>query len=471
MSSGRLFLAAAVSLFACAALSPSLRGQESAQGDTEGKHIFLGVVNANSVYVRSRSSEDAYATRMLKRGDEVTVVGIKGNWLKIVPPPGSFAYVPKSFVILRNDGTVGRMSKDWIARVGSSLNELAVEPMAQLHEGEDVQIIGQHAEYFEITPPKDSYLWINKQFVDPKATVTPEAVAGATTRPSDDTTPPPAPERSRQDTVAQGNTETPPTTRPSDAVAEAAPAQPPTTQPAKVDVAAEFDRLEKQFTDAGTKSIVQQPLPELLSGYQKLMENDDLPVSMRRMAEIRVATLQVRNDAREKFLSVQADQKKMAEKQQSLLAERQEIEDRIKQNDLQVFAAVGTLRTSSLQVGQGTLYRLTDPATGRTVAYIRTNDSKYGQFLGEFIGVRGTVSTDPQLKAMVENPTDAQPVDPAKVNVSIAAQFVPPSLVKFSQAPTATPPVPARPSDAQVSGPTTQPANAGTARTDPGEPQ
>src|SRR5579864_2651965 len=99
MASGRLFLAATLSLSAIAAVPSFVFAQESAQTETEGKHTFIGKVNANAVYVRSRPSEDGYPTMKLSKDAEVTVVGMKANWLKIVPPDGSFAYVPKSFII------------------------------------------------------------------------------------------------------------------------------------------------------------------------------------------------------------------------------------------------------------------------------------------------------------------------------------------------------------------------------------
>jgi uncharacterized protein YgiM (DUF1202 family) len=444
MVSGRLFLSATLSLAACSAIPPVLCAQDAAQGELTGKKI-QGVVNANAVYVRSRASEDAYPTMMLKKGDEVTVVGAKSTWLKIVPPDKSFAYVPKSYVNMHGDGTVGTMQREWIARVGSSLNELAAEPMATVHQGEEVQIIGQHNEYFEIKPPKDSYLWVAKQFVDPK----PETLVDNTPKETeksktDDAAPPTS--TTPDPKIAEKNTDTGPTTKPTPQVADATggneDATPPATQPARFDAIAEYDALEKEFTETAKKPILEQPLPDLIARYQKVIAADDLPSSMRQIAQIRVASLQARNDAREKFLAVQNDEKKMAEKQKSLVAERQEIEDRIKQNNLEIFVAVGTLRTSSLQIGQSTLYRLTDPATGRTVAYIRTNDpNKYGGMLGQFIGVRGPVTNDAQLKTIIENPSEAKPVDPDKVNRSIAAQFVPPSLVKFAATPTgATPP-------------------------------
>jgi uncharacterized protein YgiM (DUF1202 family) len=454
MASGRLLIAATLSLATSAAVPTALfaqgaSAQEAAQTGEAGAH--QGRVTANGVYVRSRASEDAYPTMKLKKDQIVTVVGVKGVWLKIVPPPGSFAYVPKSFVILRGDGTVGRMSREWIARVGSSENELAAEPMATLHEGEDVTVIGQHNEYFEIKPPKDSYVWVNKQFVEPIATPAPDTKVAAK---DNGTTPPQTGEKTASNdggantvTPAKGNATAKtdsagPATRPSEKVADAgattgtaagatAEAEPPATRPA-YDALAEFDKLEQQYAEANKKPILEQPLGELLNGYKKVTESDELPSSMRQIAQIRIASLQVRNDAREKFLAVQSEEKKMAAKQQSLLAERTEIEDRIKQNNLEIFTAVGTLRTSSLQVGNTMLYRLTDPSTGRTVAYVRTNDPKYGSFLGQFIGVRGTIANDSQLKSVIENPSDARVVDQSKVNKSIVAQLVPPSLIKLN---------------------------------------
>jgi hypothetical protein len=109
--------------------------------------------------------------------------------------------------------------------------------------------------------------------------------------------------------------------------------------------------------------------------------------------------------------------------------EQQEIEDRIKKNDVEFYTAVGTLRTSSLQAGPQTLWRLTDPASGRTVIYIRSDDSKLTQYIGQFIGVRGDVSTDSQLSLRIITPTVFENVNPAKVGSSVASQIVPPSLL------------------------------------------
>jgi hypothetical protein len=49
--------------------------------------------------------------------------------------------------------------------------------------------------------------------------------------------------------------------------------------------------------------------------------------------------------------------------------------------------------------------------------------------MGQFVGVKGDATTDPQLSLKVITPTTIAAVDPAKVNSSIAADIIPPSLL------------------------------------------
>jgi SH3-like domain-containing protein len=455
MARGRFFLIAILVVSVCGGVPAALLAEDSSQTDGDSRHVFQGQINANSVYVRSRASEDAYPTMKLSRGMKITVIGIKGQWLKIEPPEGSFAYVPKSFVIMRGDGTVGRMNREWMAKAGSDLNDLAAQPIATVHEGEDVTIIGQHNEYFKIKPPKESYLWINKQFVDPVREVVRAAPPVPQPQVKEEPAVPAAPKAivpQTNDEVARGTANPRPG---SPSAGTATPPMPPTatpdtgetvaavpaTQPAEPPSAfAEFDRLEQEFNAAAVTPIDQQPIPELKAGYEKLTASDELPSSVRATIEIRVAQLKVRDAARNKYLAVLQEEKQSAERRKALLAEQQEIQERIKKNDIQVFAAVGTLRPSSLQIGQnGILYRLTDPATGRTVIYVRSNDQKMGTMLGQFIGVRGTIRDDVQLKSVIENPAECLPVEQSKVNQSIAAQVVPPSLTHAVPAATIAP--------------------------------
>src|SRR5437016_3142722 len=107
---------------------------------------FEGRVIGNSVYIRSGPSENDYPTLKLNDGQTVTVVGIKFEWLKIVPPEGSFCYVAKAYVEKRGDGSVGRVNTQLNVRVGSALNAMKTKISAKLDPGADVAIIGDQDE-------------------------------------------------------------------------------------------------------------------------------------------------------------------------------------------------------------------------------------------------------------------------------------------------------------------------------------
>jgi SH3-like domain-containing protein len=438
MAARRLVLRVALTAFPltlAASISPRIAHADDAVPDSSAgsevenaKRSFIGQINASSVLVRSGPRDDAYQTTKLDKGTEVTVIGIKFDWLKIVPPPGSFAYVPKVYVERHGDGSVGRATREITARVGSDLTPVKIAAMAKVEEGDEVQIIGEADEYFKIKPPAGSALWVNKQFVDPVRPV-PDAnsTAPQLAQQNPATGTPAAP-------ATADNTQAPATTQPGGAQASAAAA--PATQPA-ADAAAkasdQFDKLEGDYSAATDKPITDQPVAELQTGYEGLLKNDALPDSMRRIAEVRVATLKMRNEAKQEYLAFKENQDKSAERRKALGAEQEEIESRLKQSSVTLYAAVGTLRTSSIQHAGTTLYRITDPETGRTVAYIRTRDTAPMALLGQFVGVKGAITTDDSVNMkMIENPTLVEAVDQAKVNGSVAAQILPPSLLPRS---------------------------------------
>ena len=67
----------------------------------------------------------------LNTGAKVTVVGERFEWLKVVPPEGSFCYIAKAFVDRNGDtGTVNR--PDVNVRAGSSLNAMKTTVQAKL---------------------------------------------------------------------------------------------------------------------------------------------------------------------------------------------------------------------------------------------------------------------------------------------------------------------------------------------------
>jgi hypothetical protein len=207
-----------------------------------------------------------------------------------------------------------------------------------------------------------------------------------------------------------------------------APPPSPATQPSS-EAELEFDRLEAQYAECSLKPLDEQPVSQLLEGYQKLANSDKLPESLRRIAEFKADVLKARLEVQQQFAETRQHMDAMKQKQMALNAEREELEQRVKDADFKFYTAVGTLRPSSLQVGSETLFRLTDPANGRTIVYVRSNDTKFAAMIGQFIGVKGDVQTDQQMNLRIISPTAFELVNPAKVGQTVAAQIVPSSLL------------------------------------------
>lgn len=442
MSAGRLILSCVLSLTTLSVLTPAILAQDVAQPEVENsKYQFAGEINANSVYVRSGPGEGYYPTIKLDKGAAITVVGIKFEWLKILPPEGSFSYVAKAYVERTGDGSIGNVTKsDVNVRAGSSLNAMKGSLQTKLNQNDRVVILGEQDEYFKIQPPAGAYLYVNKDFVTPVKAIANNGAAGPTdsAQPQANTPPAGGDSAPAANTGTAVVTETPaPSTQPTDGTQAAA----PTTQDSAGQQAqTQFEQLEVRFAEAEKLPLDQQPVKELLAGYEPLANGNLLPESMRRIAAYRVAVLKVRAESQEQLLALKKQQEEFEKKQQASRSERDELQQRIDNSKVKVYAAVGEVRSSSLQQGTEVLYRLTDPANGRTVVYLRSNDPKMTNWIGQFVGVKGDIQNDSQLGLNVITPTAIEPVDPSQVNDSVAAQILPPSLMPKAPSADATNP-------------------------------
>ena len=219
---------------------------------------------------------------------------------------------------------------------------------------------------------------------------------------------------------------------------EAAAPAPAATQPAvaqgpsqaQIDAAQmEFNALETDFGATAKQPLDQQPAAELQAKYAAVVRNDALPDAMKRTADFRLAVLKVRIDAQHRLEQVRKAEADAAAKTLVLKAEKEELQQRLEANKVDVYSAVGTLQPSSLQFGAETLFRLTDPANGRTVVYLRGNSADAMKLMGRFVGVRGDAVTDDRLSLRVIPFTEIAPVEVAQVNNKVSANIVPPSLV------------------------------------------
>jgi hypothetical protein len=466
----RVLIAAA----AFAAVPASLPAQESASEAPapapevpNAKFNVFGEVTGNNVYVRSGPSDSYYPTTKLNKGARVKVVGEKFNYLKIEPPPGSFSYVGKAYVERRGDGGIGRVTTAANVRTGSDLNSMKTTVQTKLETGTDVKILGEQEEYYKIEPPPGAYLYVGKDFVAPKEPIDQGIAATGgqdqgrpqgteTTAQKTDTAPDPSGAGGALADIATGEpaeTAQPgdqdplanPTTEQAPAATETAQGQPAApvnperataaTRPAEsqpVSAEARFEQLQGEFEAASQQPVVNQPIDDLLGRYQTLVQDDALPESLKRIADARIGALKIRKQTRDEFAAVRKTQDEMDTRRKALQAERQELEEQIRATQVEFFAAVGTLRPSSLQNGPRgtTLYRLTDPETGRTLVYVRSKDPQITALLNQFVGVKGEMVSDPLLRMRVINPTEAKAVDQAKVGGTIAAGLIPASILR-----------------------------------------
>lgn len=174
-------------LCAMAIVTPAL-AQTTAPAAAPKESKFVGTVNAVDVYVRSGPGS-AYACTKISSPTKVTVVDRDHDWLKILPPPGTFSIVSKQFLTVDEANQIGTVNADNVfVRPAGDLKSgekvadyTAIQGM--LNKGARVKVIGQGSDFYKIVPPAGAGFWIADRYVTPEGG-TPVARTGtATTRP------------------------------------------------------------------------------------------------------------------------------------------------------------------------------------------------------------------------------------------------------------------------------------------------
>src|SRR5687768_5544825 len=108
LTAAAFFFPIASPLFVMTTATTPLLGQIVPPEVANSRNSAECVVNADNVYVRSGAGENYYPTMKLSKGTKLTVIGEKFDWLKIVPPEGSFSFVGKHYVEKTGEG-VGKV--------------------------------------------------------------------------------------------------------------------------------------------------------------------------------------------------------------------------------------------------------------------------------------------------------------------------------------------------------------------------
>jgi hypothetical protein len=416
-----------------------------------GERQFIGAAARDGVVVRSGPSTSHLTVLTLAHEQEVVVVAASGEFLRILAPEGAFCLVPKARVELtgasEGDLRVGRVTQPCSVRAGSRITENPGETTARLSIDDEVRIIDEDSTYYKVLPPKAVFFYVDKNdmlrvrevavtgtrfgWAVSELGMDPVAEAGDAEAPPEATGA--GAGAAGGEAIAQGDQGT------------AAPEEPvegpevvnPTTRPA---ILAEIEELDARYAEAAKLPLEEQPLEAMKQEYAAKLavaEADKTLALAVPALKARIDAITIRQEALAEAEALQAKRAEMEKRQLALEAERNELEQLAAGTKVTVFAAVGQLQPSTLQIGSGSLFRLCDPATGRTLIYLRAEGEvakNLARHVEKFVGIKGESAVDEQLDVKLIKVAEVAGVDPQQVFKSVAAEIIPPSLVQNAAA-------------------------------------
>lgn len=133
---------------------------------------YVAEVTGNDVYLRSGPGTNYYQCGKLNKTTRVTVVARQFSWSCIVPPPGSFSWVSKQYVVPEaNDPNTGSVTGENV-RIWAGSDDFkpihSTTLQAKLNKGDKVKLLGEEAgDYYKIAPPPGAYLWASSEYLRP----------------------------------------------------------------------------------------------------------------------------------------------------------------------------------------------------------------------------------------------------------------------------------------------------------------
>lgn len=148
------------------------------------------------VEMRAGAGRTFYCVGHLSRGTQVSVDEVVFGWYKIVPPAGTYSYVPKRALRLQGDGQVGQVIDQRIAVMSGALKGPTESYRRQIDllEGDTVRILGEEGDYYKIAPPPGAFVFLPPDSLRPltEAEATKRAWAVLDALPDSDPEQPPA---------------------------------------------------------------------------------------------------------------------------------------------------------------------------------------------------------------------------------------------------------------------------------------
>ncbi len=123
---------------------------------------YVGIVTGNKVNIRSGPHESHEIIGQANFEEILYVIEKKDDWAQVVLPKSVSLWV-YSKLIEKKDNETGIAKKDGVnVRVKPNIKHFAI---CQLFKDEEVEILGEKWEWYQIKPPKNTVGWIHNNFI------------------------------------------------------------------------------------------------------------------------------------------------------------------------------------------------------------------------------------------------------------------------------------------------------------------
>jgi len=430
--------------------SESLAAQATATADAP----YWAVVTGTTVNVRSGpSAQSAYAFGKLRNGDVVRVLREEFGWARVEPQgspfAGAYGLVPADRrVTLSADGTSATVSVRTELRApnvdAGGAPDKSWKQIGTVEAGTTLAVsgtvAGERESVYKVALPANAEAWVNMQFLRKAsdaeaagANVAPAAAVPAANAATPAPTAPAAPVAHDPSLAETAPSATPAATAVSSPVdattpqslsapvippllgqpapntaTEAAPksepelgAPVPAPKPRFVSRRAALDDLERQFKAVRTQPDASAEFDALRAKYEELAEATESTGSVKGVANARAQQLRLLTETQYEMQTLERRRSEQDQNKQGIAKLILDIQRRAD------YTAIGVLNASAVYDGERLpeLYRLTDPMTGATVAYVEPNaDIPMGPMIGTLVGVKGGKEYDPALRISVIAP-------------------------------------------------------------------
>jgi uncharacterized protein YgiM (DUF1202 family) len=440
---------------------------------------YWAAVRGDDVNVRSGPSVSShYSIGTLKAGQPVRVLAVETGWAKVAPVGPAFAnfngYV-KGDSSVSYDASTKKLTVLGSSKVFAQNFEAGMDPakswrsVGDLRQGDTLNVVEVRTAgadtFYSVRLPASAEVWVSNQFLAALTQAEADALdaqlrGGPAVPPPVVVTPTPTPTPTPPATPPSGLAPAGQTPTPTGAGTgtDAAAQQPSggtldgTAVPQVVDPAAEAARREAEERVAREREAMEQAREEArqraMETQLRLVTYSDLeaiwgkvrnePTESAELDALRGRYLALASDpvapsSTRSLASARAEQISMRIEVQQQLLELAEMRSRLNQKtqsvaDLELamwkrkpFDAVGRLNASTVYDGDRLplLYKLADPSTGHTLAYVLPGPStKPSEALGLVVGIKGKRQYDETLRVNVISPELIEVLDTSKTAVT-----------------------------------------------------